>query len=59
MRRPAGRKPLIQSRHVQEHGKELQRFLNMFAGIDLVEDGIAGPKTSAAFLKVFGVALQK
>lgn len=46
--------PLERSNHVQEHGEELQRFLNKFEGIDLMEDGITGPKTSAAFSKVFG-----
>ena len=35
-------------------GVELQRFLNTFPGIFLREDGVLGPKTSAACEEIFG-----
>jgi hypothetical protein len=41
-----------------EYAKELQIFLNKFAGIYLKEDGVPGKKTSAAVEKVFGFYLK-
>ena len=38
--------------------KKLQRFLNGFPDISLRVDGIPGPRTSAAFKKLFGLYLK-
>lgn len=42
------------SKQVQPRAADLQRFLNTFAGVTLLVDGIAGKKTSAAVKKIFG-----
>jgi len=41
-------------RRVSELARELQRTLNLFPEIQLLEDGRAGPLTSAAFRRVTG-----
>ena len=41
-----------------DHGKELQKFLNKFKGINIKVDGWPGKKTSNAFMKVTGYYLQ-
>lgn len=44
--------------HVQPLAKELQALLNRIPGIQLLEDGRAGEKTSTAFWRVTGKYLQ-
>ena len=39
---------------VAPHGRELQAFLNRFAGVELAEDGRLGPRSSDAFRLVTG-----
>ncbi|MGB3078377.1 MAG: hypothetical protein WBB31_04805 [Saprospiraceae bacterium] len=43
--------------HFNQYAVELQKYLNTFPGIYLNPDGKAGPKTSEAFKKIFGIYL--